>query len=133
MKLYYEEALKILWMHLKYQVRFTDGKGREYQPFDWDCFMEEIYDEQVFNTYSNPGKVYVHLDSYKVFEPQVGDLVKARWSDTKFWYGCIKEITKGQYPLVTWGPYDAFHVKKRDILEIKQRDGKHFFIPEKED
>lgn len=123
MKLYYTDPLKTLWMRARFQVRFTDPRGREYQDFDWEGLMEDAFNEEAWDAYSVTTPTHAHPDSYKIFEPQLGDDVRID--------GFTYTVTEGNgYP--DGGSVPLREVKLADH-EIIRRNEKHFFMPEKED
>ena len=108
-KLYYTDPLAAAYMAREFGVNIIDADGDScnHESIDWAMFIAMDFDQ-----------LYIHPDSYHIFEPQVGDLVTHEYYCPE----CSESLT-------TWG--EAFS-QQLDSGEYKiiQRNNKPFFWPE---
>ena len=110
MKYFYTDPSKAGWMNERFGVELTTPFKYEYDYGNSATFV------------GNPtaDKIYVHPDSYPIFEMRIGDLVLHK-------RGRIAKRLKESEKVP--GLYVHFLGCMGNIIE---RDGKQFFMPEKE-
>ena len=113
-KLFYTDPLKAAFMAREYAVKFKDG----------DSFQSAIEVANNASLHPNIG-FYIHPDSLSIFEPKEYDIVTAEFED---------KVAIGE--MANYG--QIFHIygilmsSEYDSASIIQRDGKVFFMPERE-
>lgn len=141
LKLYYTDHLKAAWMAREFGVFILTGSQHcqhfEHTPrtdgscgYDRKCVNwvdEHTKDEiLILDDLSDKDKLYIHPDSYHIFEPQVGDVYIATYKADAGNGDFIEEEIIEKLPFekrLKWS-YD---------IKILQRDNKAFFEPETED
>jgi hypothetical protein len=131
-KLYYTDPLQAAYMSREFGVKWKERDGRI------------LADDNNYNTVIfHHGRYSVHPDSYHVFEPQVGDIIKHNEMGNLN-TGTIEQIkreTNEDYDeKEEWERVDIFmswdvkndYTLDVEIEQIIQRDGKPFFNPEVE-
>jgi len=132
MKLYYDDALQAAWMTREFNVKITapvaTGSGgleqskQRIPAWVWGRYIENQARSR------NGFKYYIHPDnSYDIFKPQVGDLIKG--CDSKNYI--LRHMFYTIYSLN--GIYEDENNQETkldgNIKEIIQRNGKPFFNP----
>ncbi len=141
MKYYYTDPLKAAWMAKEFKLNFqiphlykdedygmlnvmalqvdaSDDETAHYieaERNNGDSFVFEGCDEE--DRYS--GKYYIHPDYHDLLKPQAGDLLQNGGG------GIIEVMSDGTL-------FNVLGIYKDTDVEIIQRDGKAFFMPEVE-
>ncbi len=133
MKYYYDDPIKAEWMNREYSLEFAVRHALNKELTEWEIIGKANI-INIINYLQYPDrKKYVHPDSFNIFEPQKGDLVKVNfYSIAGLPEGCsglavsIEELTK---------PFEEFLEDSNLEYEshvIIQREGKVFFMPKTE-
>ena len=106
-KLYYTDPLASAYMAREFGVELINEDGHKY-------YVRNII------TMHNLGKLYIHPDSYHIFEPQVGDVFSTTRADATSVEFVMSDIraTEFKHLIITQG------------AKIIQRNNKPFFWPE---
>lgn len=116
-KLYYKDPLAAAYMANKFGVRlfrkaYCESTDREEAWLDWD--VDDCCNDEVFERYKGES-IYIHPDSYHIFELMDGDLLR--------FFDKVKKI---EY-IVYYGGKDVTN------YQIAQRGDNPFFWPESEE
>jgi hypothetical protein len=125
---YYTDSIAAAWMAKHFGMSFThewhNRRLSELSDFFWETSTGDT------GTYNTP--LYVHPDSLHLLEPQVGDLLRARY------LGVVDSIRDKFIEFgesTEWigdeGSRTGFFAE--EVKRIIQRDGKHFHWPECEE
>ena len=144
-KLYYTDALAAAYMASEFGVIFTkEIKAGLWQSslhhdsaIDYDIKITPRRGRKIdkrLSPYKPP--FYIHPDSYHIFEPQVGDLVKINYGicndeydkSANDHYQVISLVRNKEFQLARTPRYFSFNKMRRII----QRNNKPFFWPEEE-
>ena len=130
MPLYYNNVLKAAWMSKEFGVGFTDSA----KPFDVYVSRYGLGHPRSYDELSGfGGKIYIHSDSLHIFEPQGGDLVQFQWSELMYLTLAWVHELEGGFCRVVCGPEGPDDIMiNAGECEIIQRNGKMFFMPERE-
>lgn len=110
MKKFYTDPLAAAYMHREFDVDYALS-----DPFNTEVMNYASLEDRIKRDCCKP--VYIHPDSYHIFEPQVGDMVIA--SDSTW---CAITVCDHGYA----------DMAKRKEYKIIQRNNKPFFWPEQE-
>lgn len=136
---YYTDPLKAAWMAREFGMKLIcyyepEDEGLEYAgdeesyPFEHAAIHAEMWGDVITEKCR---RQYIHPDSLKILEPQVGDLILFEWGAltyvTPAW---VHEFKDGECRVVCGpqGPDDI--CLPIEECEIIQRNGKAFFWPE---
>lgn len=126
-RMYYTDPLKAAWMAREFGVKYHDTLISPVELTVPDL-MDEIRDNLVDGTAFD--NLYIHPDSYSVFEPQEGDVVTV--SNLVATIGSISDKTTIWGKMVSGkGVRASFYDSAID--NTIQRNNKAFFMPEVED
>lgn len=129
MRYYYDCPIKAAYMHKNFGVNFCDKTGLTVSanPSLW-YMAERHYMAQ---------SLYIHPDSMGIFEPQVGDLVKATYNkECTFVHRIVSGVEIDHYLVGGfpdhYGYPDYIGDGERKIFKIIQRKGIPFLWPDVE-
>ncbi len=122
-KLFYTKPLAAEYMAKELGVKYTNESGAPLKYLDGNWYVMWSSDSPDLYT----GRFYIHPDSYRILEPQEGDIVNVDMPE-RIEVGEV--VSDG---LVHISEYHALHDPKYgDIIKIIQRNNKPFFWPESE-
>jgi len=126
-KLYYTDPLAAAYMAKEFGVKFS-AKLWEHREIVEDLFdaydFIRRYEAQLSSEQPNGPLIYIHPDSYHIFEPQDGD-----WGRTSSGYWCYYEKDNESW----WMAGHGLTRVEDDLVKIIQRNHKPFFMPESDD
>lgn len=132
-RLYYDNALEAALMMGRFNVHMiccgVDGDEDPEKQIDWHKSLDVNFNYDIWDFIDRLGTAYVHPDSYKIFEPKIGDLITD-------YHGEIfgkKVHTKGNIvSVLERSNLKDFAELSDKGIRIIERDGKAFFMPKKE-
>ena len=117
-KLYYTDPLAAAYMAREFGIRL-EGDIKWYNCADWAS--KSLADDR-------NNEIYIHPDSYHIFEPKMGDIVE--WDGLMFGIVIGKDESDDTIG-VQHGESDVYTIPSEE-LGIIQRNNKPFFNPQKE-
>ena len=147
-KLHYKDPLAAAYMAREFGVSYTKSVDAKWKNRRTGHGESGDFYEIHFGYFEKLDKIYIHPDSYYVFEPKAGDLVCAANYFCEEHSGCVRikevremdrngnkgpflyfltQISADEEFFVDWFVPEDFH-----RLKVIERDGKTFFWPESE-
>lgn len=79
MRYYYTDPLAAAWMAKYFGMKFTHGQGFEIYLSPHESWSGWYYTQSGIRVHRHPNEtLYIHPDSVKLMEPQVGDILSVR-------------------------------------------------------
>ena len=124
-KLYYKDPLAAAYMAREFGVKIQFAT---WWTDDFDDIISEYNEGEIF-----PSKLYIHPDSYHIFEPHVGDVASYYFGKQRdIYHGVLIKKDDKVFATTFHGhqkEIGTFWEVSREIEKIIQRNNKPFFIP----
>lgn len=127
-KLYYSDPLAAAYMVREYQVKIIREGIKSVIDKHGEFYSCKSLAGHIFNKYNTKEKYYIHPDSYHIFKPKAGDLIRAfsrSWSGDGELISYVREDLGTDQFLIE----DNVFVWSSKFLNTIERGNKLFFQP----